>query len=363
MIVLLISHTANMDGAERTLLSLATSLRENEYTCVVICPDDGPLVRELTKRSVPVKIKLLPRLQRNPFHLIRFVLLWPFVVLYLAIWIWRNDIDLVVNNTVDGLYGPFAAKLARVPCLWHIHEIKPGYTLARKFFSWLFRAFSQNTVFNSKATMMAYSSKLLASWHVIYNGIDVPETKNSKAVKRNHIVIGFAGQLVKIKRPDRFISAIAAAKKQVHNLKAVVAGEGELYEQVNALIKKLSLNDTIVMLGYVECMPEFYNQIDVFVLTSDTEAFGRVLIEAMAAECPIVAAKVDGVPEVVDESCGYLVSPNDIEAYADKIIQLSKDESLRHRLGSAGRKRAIELFSERQFLEQMIVLIGSFSGR
>ncbi|MCB8980441.1 MAG: glycosyltransferase family 4 protein [Ardenticatenaceae bacterium] len=359
MTILLISHTANMDGAERTLLSLATSLHEHEHSCIVMCPTYGPLVNELTKRSVPVVIRLLPRPQRNLFFFIRFVLLWPFVVLYLAIWISKNDINFVINNTVDALYGPFAAKLAGAPCLWHIHEIKPKHSVVRAFFSWMFQVFSQNTVFNSKATMLAYNSKMPANWHVIYNGIDIPKHKISNATKRNCIVIGFAGQLVQLKRPDRFVYAVAAAKKKVSNLSAIIAGEGELFDQVKDLIATYSLSDSVKMLGYVEFMPDFYNQIDILVLTSDTEAFGRVLIEAMAAGCPVVAAKVDGVPEVVDETCGYLVPPDDIKAYAEKIVLLSQDADLRHRLGNTGRKRAIELFSESKFLEQMINLISN----
>jgi glycosyltransferase involved in cell wall biosynthesis len=108
------------------------------------------------------------------------------------------------------------------------------------------------------------------------------------------------------------------------------------------------------MLGYVDNMTDFYNEIDMLVLTSDKEAFGRVLVEAMSFRCPVIAANVGGVFEVVEAGrTGFLVPPNDIEAYAKKIVLLATKSNLKIDMGRAGYERASNEFSVFQYRKRL----------
>jgi glycosyltransferase involved in cell wall biosynthesis len=86
---------------------------------------------------------------------------------------------------------------------------------------------------------------------------------------------------------------------------------------------------------------------DVFLLPSETEAFGLAALEAMACEVPVVATAVGGLPEVVvDGETGYLRPVGDVQAMAAAVLRLLEDDELRRGMGEAGRRRAVEIFSQ-----------------
>lgn len=356
MTILLVSHTAVLNGAERSLLALALGLHQQQILCRVLCPEYGPLPEVLHSHQIPVDYTKLPRPQRDWVHLLIFIIMWPFVVLRLGWWLRKNHIAAVYNNTIDGLYAPFAAKLVGIPCVWHIREVKPQNETWRRPFTWMLCYLPQNTIFNSTATMHAYSCHPLAHWQVIYNGVPIPEAPPAHAPDQP-VVVGFAGQFVSHKRPAVFLQAIAQAKVRLPALQAVMAGNGPIWSEIQELARQWQLVDSVKMPGYLDDMSVFYGQIDIFVLTSEKEPFGRVVAEALAAGCPVIASRVGGIPEVMDESCGFLIDPDDVSAFADKIILLANDQPLRHRMGMAGRCHIIRHFSEEQYCRQLTAVL------
>ena len=123
MKTLLISHTSDMNGAELSLLDLALGLVQRNIEVCVLCPDEGPLCKQLRENDVPVTVFWLLRPQRNLLRLLGFILLWFPLVLNLTLYIKRGGFEIIYNNTIDGLYGPFAARLAGVPCVWHVRAL------------------------------------------------------------------------------------------------------------------------------------------------------------------------------------------------------------------------------------------------
>lgn len=361
MTILLISHTSALDGAERSLAALASCLHKQQMNCLVMCPEPGPLPEALNANQIPISFARLPRPQRDLKHLLIFVVMWPFVVIWLGWWLRKNHISVVYNNTIDGLYAPFAAKLAGVRCIWHIREVKPQSQTKRRPFTWMLHHLPQHTVFNSYATMKAYAYPSPAHWHVIYNGIPIPHDSVTRP-QAQAVTVGFAGQFVRHKRPDFFLQAFAQAKKQVPALQAVMAGDGDLATEIRELINRLKLTDSVTMIGYATNMAAYYAMVDIFMLTSEREPFGRVLAEAMAAGCPVIASRVDGVPELVDDTCGFLVDPTDINSFVDKMVLLANDRHLRQRLGAAGKNRITTDFSEEQCCRNLTrLLVGNCS--
>jgi len=355
MTILLISHTSQLNGAERSLIDLALGLKAQNIECVVLCPEDGPLLERLREEEILVKLARLHRPQRNLMGLIKFVIFWIPTVLQLSYFIKRNEIQVVYNNTIDGLYGPFSAYLVRIPCIWHVREVKPNNRWLRAVFTWLLLFLPTKTIFNSKATLGAYSENSHPNWLVIHNGVNINANPPKVASKKSALTIGFAGQMVENKHPERFVYAFAMAKKSCPEIMGVMAGDGLLFEETRLLIENLNLSDSIEMLGRVNNMTNFYSNIDILVLTSDKEAFGRVLVEAMSFGCPVIAANVGGVSEVVKAGeTGFLVQENDIEAYAKKIVLLTTEHDLSANMGWSGYERAANEFSVFKYRKRLV---------
>jgi spore coat protein SA len=111
---------------------------------------------------------------------------------------------------------------------------------------------------------------------------------------------------------------------------------------------------------------DYYREADVLINPSFSEAFGMSLVEAMACQVPVVATRVGGMTEIVEDThAGLLVGPGDATALADAILRLLADDDLRERMGQAGRRRAIERYSWEQVTESLIHLyedIGRGTG-
>ena len=358
MKILLISHSPNLYGAERSLLDLAEGLVRSKQAFYVLCPAPGLLSQELGKLKIPVYYMAFPGIGKgNVKEVLLFILLFIPAVVRLIMWMKKQKITIVYSNTINALYGPIAAKLIGVRSVWHIHEVKPKKVFLTKMAGVIINLFSSEAIFNSYATMRAFSKRSLSNWHVVYNGIEI---KNYCGVKdcAADFIIGFAGQMVENKQPTRFLHAFSEAKKQIANIQGIMAGDGSLLPKIRLLAKDLAIADDIIFTGYLTDLAPFYATIDVLVLTSDHEAFGRVIAEAMSYGRTVIAANVGGVSEVVDDgNTGYLVPADDINAYTEKIICLAKNPELCRKMGEASRQRVQECFSKSRYQQEIIRLL------
>lgn len=160
-------------------------------------------------------------------------------------------------------------------------------------------------------------------------------------------LIGWAGRLTAIKRPLDLVRAAAAVEGSV----LVLAGDGELRGDVEALARELGMEDRVRILGYVDDMGSWYAAFDAFLLTSANEGAPVVAIEAQAAGVPVVATDAGGTRTVVDDGeTGYVVRVGDIEGLAHRLGRLRDDTALRKRLGAAGAERMRRKFS----IERMV---------
>jgi glycosyltransferase involved in cell wall biosynthesis len=124
----------------------------------------------------------------------------------------------------------------------------------------------------------------------------------------------------------------------------VLVGRGPLESELKALADRLGIAGEVVWGGFREDVPTVMRSLDVFVLTSIYEGLGLVLLEAMAAEKPVVATRVSAIPEVVDEGVsGLLIPPRDPAALAEAFSRMSADD-VRHTMGQRGRARVQAVF-------------------
>jgi len=164
-------------------------------------------------------------------------------------------------------------------------------------------------------------------------------------------------RLVPIKRVDVFLQAAGRVAASHPNTWFCVAGDGELRDELLASAHARALGPRVAWPGFVAEMPDLYAASDVVVLCSDNEGTPVSLIEALAAEVPVVATDVGGVPAVVaHEESGLLAPRGDAAAVAAGMARLLDDPELRARLAGAGRRSVMERFDLGRLVADVVAL-------
>jgi len=191
------------------------------------------------------------------------------------------------------------------------------------------------------------------------NSIDVPETMRKQLdrysarkelnLSPEAFVIGTVGRLHSAKDHRTLINAMALAIECRPDLQLVIIGDGTLEDALRRAITQHRLEGRIVLAGFIPEASRLMRAFDLYVSSSRKEPFGLVLLEAMAADLPIIATAVDGVPQVMGD-CGQLVPPEDPMALARAIEAycLQSSEELAA-LGKFSRQRLDENFTTEKF--------------
>jgi len=163
------------------------------------------------------------------------------------------------------------------------------------------------------------------------------------------------------KRVHDFIRAAAVVLRSVDARFVIVGGEQPRYptylDELRRLAQQLGVAEKIRFAGHRTDIHEVVPCLDVVVSTSAVEPFGRTLIEAAACGKPVVATRVDGIPEaVVHGETGLLAEPGNVDGIAEAILALIKDPALAARMGDRGRARSVEHFSAAQVARRVEAL-------
>jgi len=201
---------------------------------------------------------------------------------------------------------------------------------------------------------------------VLYNGIDLerfgPRPAARQKVRRELGLADGEFVLIQVARLDQLkdhSTAIRTMRQLAgRGLRAtlLLAGEGPERRRVEHEIARLGLGDCVRLLGTRSDIPRLLSAADAFLLTSISEGIPLTLIEAMAAELPVVATDVGGVAEVVTSETGLLAPAGDDAALAQRVAELAADGPRRRALGEAGRRRALEVFSDAQMHDRYAAL-------
>jgi glycosyltransferase involved in cell wall biosynthesis len=159
-------------------------------------------------------------------------------------------------------------------------------------------------------------------------------------------LIGFVGRLSIEKGPEVFLRSVLLMRGAMPSARFVVVGDGPMRHQLVQFIERFGLADCTYLAGLREDMPAVYRQLDAVVSTSNTEGLPLALMEAMASGLPIIATRVGGVPDLVEQgSTGWLVGPRDFEAVASQVTRLFEVPGVAQQMGRQARMRALERFS------------------
>jgi len=132
-----------------------------------------------------------------------------------------------------------------------------------------------------------------------------------------------------------------------------IIGDGALRKELERMAEQLEIGD-----------PNYYRRAHIFVLASLWEGIPVSLMEAMASGLAVVATRVTGIPELVEDGVsGLLVPPQDSKALAEAIYKLLRDKELREKMGKAARQKVVEEFDNRKTAKLMAQLLLEYGGR
>ncbi len=230
-------------------------------------------------------------------------------------------------------------------------------------------SFLRRFIYKKAAALIALS-KEQANWfknlceQVIFipNPIEISKDKPYATVDREHTIIA-VGRLTKQKGFDLLLQAFCKIHSDFPEWKLVIYGQGPEKERLEDLACKLKINEKVTFAGLTKELPMIFLKAGIFVLPSRWEGFPNVLIEAMAAGCPVIATDcTDSILDIVShEESGILVPTEDIDALAMALKSLLSNASLRNSLGKKALK-SVEQFSLEKISKEWETLFLTVTG-
>lgn len=200
-----------------------------------------------------------------------------------------------------------------------------------------------------------------AKIQVIYNGIDFKEypedrvypTREELCIPKKAFVVGTVGRLDKQKAPDVFVKSAEIIKKEIPNAFFVMVGNGSQETEILQMIAEKGLKDSFLITGWKKNPYDYINEFDIAMLLSRWEGFGLALPEYMFFGKPIVATKVDAIPNIIeDEVNGLLVEMDDYISAAERVIEIYSNTKLKEKLILNGKEQAKKRFDAKRVSEE-----------
>lgn len=368
MRVLYVNHTATVSGSERSLLALLAALP----------PDVEPLVAtprgRLSDAVERLGIAVTPiadtagSLRLHPLHTPRALAEMSFAALQVRRAARRHRADVVHANSIRAGLELALARVAPAASIVHVRDCLPRGALTTATMRAI--ATATTVLANSQYTATTVRSAAPnAHVEVVYPAIDIAafdparidraqaRTKLGVAGTRR-VLLGVVAQLSPWKGQDTAIEALRLLREQGVDAHLLLIGsakfvasatrfDNEAYVAgLKRLVAAAGLEDRVSWLGERDDVPELVRALDVLLLPSHEEPFGRALLEAMALEVPVLATSVGGPPELVREGRdGYLVEPCEPAAWAAGVRRIVEGPEHGRALGRAGRERIAEAFA------------------
>lgn len=347
MNILQILPELNVGGVETGTLDLAKYLVKLGHKAVVVS-NGGKLVKELQsqgaihyqlpvhKKSIFTMIKMVPKLA----EIIR-----------------KEEIDIVhARSRVPAWVAFFAARRTNALFITTCHGFYKKH-LFTYVMGWAKRVICpSNVIARRMVDDFAVPHERIK---LVPRSVDLEKFKFTSPEKKRgeEFNVGIIGRITPIKGHLHFIKAMAKVAREVPRLKIWIVGDTpdskEAYrEQIQVLVRRLGLWQCTQFLGTQRDIPAVLGNLDLLVLATTTqEAFGRVVIEAQAAGVPVVATKVGGVVDIIeDKKTGLLVPPQDHAGMAEATVRIFKDKELARNLA----KNAYEKVKEKYNVELMV---------
>jgi len=350
--VLQVTHDLKVGGLQKLVVDIATNIDRTRFDIAVCClREPGPFAAKLAENNIPVyEINQVVDGKTNYFS---------FLDVYKVLS--RQNIDIIhTHNTNPFIDGGIASILARTPVRIHTDHAreypdKIRYLIAEKMLSILYDrvvAVSEQTRENLIHFGKIAPSKIMT----IQNGVAINQNVASKRREYNKgksekIILGTIGRLCTAKGYEYLIRSAAMLRKYSNNFELQIIGNGELMPDLVKLAESQNITSHIKFVGEQSDVSPFYEQFDIFVISSISEGLPLVLLEAMAYGVPIVSTNVGGIPAVIKDGVSAItVRPYDEIVLAEKIWFMINNPDKRAKYASA----ALDDFNEHFGIENMM---------
>jgi glycosyltransferase involved in cell wall biosynthesis len=364
--IIIISNSFFSSGAELSLIQFVDNCNSKLFRIFLVVPKNAAY---WIKKTSDLNIRYLPLewfyFTLNPIRIFQFVRSVIISTIELVRIIEEQEIDIIYSNTTKShVYCAIVKIFTGKKYIWHIRD-----NMKSKLLQKILVRQSDNIVCNSKyiynQILTPENKKQLVYGGINSNDWSPPEIytetlKKELGLGNDISLITQVGQLTKWKNHFDFIKTAKIITQYTQKVHFLIIGEdlsgreAKYKKELKENIERLSLHHYFSFLGNRQDMKELMSQMDILIHPAINEPFGRVLIEAMAMEKPVVAYNCGGPKEIVtDNKTGYLVEPGDFAGLADKTIHLLQNSELRKQFGKAGRRRVIEKFNIERYVREM----------
>ncbi|WP_322071134.1 glycosyltransferase family 4 protein [Paraburkholderia bannensis] len=370
--VLAIDQSGVLGGAELSLLEVVKGLRAR---IEVLLFNDGPFREALDAAGARVDVVdsgALRNVRRDGGAVPKLGVIAGVAALVRETRRRARGADVLYANTQRAMViGVLAGKLARKPVVWHLRDI-----VSDEHFGRVQRAIIKgcaklglaHVIANSHASAQVFAdlTKFNADRiDVVHNGVDESPFRALARVPKEQLraqiglpqrafLVGAFSRLARWKGQHVLLEALLhEPRAHAVFVGAALFGEDEYAQELRDFVVKHELQERVHFLGFRHDIAACMRAMDVIAHTSITpEPFGRVVVEGMLAQRPVVASRDGGVKEIVEHGkSGLLCTPGDAVALAGTIASLHDDEALRERLARNGLAVARERFGKEQYVE------------
>lgn len=346
-------------GTERQAVQLTRLLHESgRFRIHVACMDGTGVLRAEIERLGFTNLSEFPLNSFYDLHFLRQLRRF-------AAFLCEREIDIIhTHDFYTNIFGVLGATLARTPIrIASRRETVSFRTANQKRVERGVYRFAHVIVANAESVKKHLISEGVraSKIEVVYNGLDLqrlaPQTltrderlrlfnlRTEENARRRFVVI-VANLRHQVKDIPTFLRAARRVREQVQDAAFIIAGEGDLMNELRAFSAELGIGNDLFFIGRCERVPDLLPLADVCVLSSTTEGFSNSILEYMAAARPVVATDVGGAREaIIEGETGYIVNIGDDETLAARIIKLLNDSKRAREMGARGRLRVEHKFS------------------
>lgn len=357
----MISHSAALYGAQRSLYDLAVGLRALRVEVVATAPERGPLTDLLNRSGIATRI--LPCRNwvhsRTSYHWMRKFLIAKNQAKKASRWIADDRFDIVHTNSVVTPVGAMAAKRAGLPHVWHVRE---GMPPKAGFFYLGFdrvRQLIEDTTFKMVG-ISKHSCEGMRTFcpdekiKLIYNGPlegDQAREPLSERSFGDKIQVLCVGRASVAKGHDVAARAVARLRRQGHDATLTIAGDipTDFHRELDSI-----LPEGLITPGYLADPTSLYKSHNVLAMASQREAFGRVTVEAMSHGCVVIGSDSGATPEIIEHGVsGLLFAAGNEVALADEILSLKAKPSFYQSIREEGRRQVFNRFTRDRYAREV----------
>lgn len=346
MNVLFVAHSAKLSGANKSFISLIESLKDKINITVLVNSKDGELTKLLQQLGVKyIYYKYDWMVAHHRQNIVKSIV--RYIIDFKKYWSGRlsskfifelstYDFDFVYTNTGVIDIGANIAKRLDIPHFWHIREFgKEDFGLiplrTKNYYNKILKE-AERIIVISHALKKKYinivpSEKI----SVVYNGFDIEKLRRSNEGHAfgENVNILVTGQVCEAKGQKQAIEAVELLIKRGYSISLFIAGDVDENYLAPVLRDHPGHEKWLTILGQVNDIYSLRNTMDIELVCSRSEAFGRVTIESMLHSIPVVGSKTGGTTELIeDKVTGLLYNYNDINHLSKCISELIDDKQL-----------------------------------